>query len=222
MAGSVQVDLSTIANGSWCNVGGGSLFGCSALPTGQQTYNGTTFNIANGASGNAWFSSVAAGNGAGTVSVTIQTNVMNAVSAQTLMNTLWGQSGVSYDSITFNFGAAGSLTDTLTGNNTLRDYNKWVWTNSVVAPTTVGWTDTSQRLDEQSFSFGSYAGDELTSVTLTDSGNYDFSRAFLAALTIDTGGDPLTDPPATPEPGYLAFVGAGFLGLGLVFRRKRA
>lgn len=216
MADNVEVDLSGIANGSWCNVGGGSLFGCSAMPTGQQTFNGEGFNIANGPTGNAWFSSVAANNGSGVASVTIQVNVANAQSVQTLMNTLWGQGGTSYDTISFT-GSLGTITDSLSGNNTLRDYNNWVWTNSIASPTTTAWTDTTQRLDEQTFSLGADSGETLTSITITDSGNNDFSRLFLAGMTIDP-----SDPAAAPEPGYLALVGGGLLGAGLLFRRKRA
>ncbi len=196
------------------------MYGCSALPTGQQTYNGETFNIANGPSGNAWFSSVAAGNGGGVTSVTIQTNVTNATSVKTLMNTFWGQSLTSYDTITFTGSKGTSAPISLTGNNTLRDYNNWVWTNGIIQPTVQAWTDTSQRLDEQSFSLGDYSGETLTSITITDSGNNLFSRAFLAALTVDT--DPTANAgTTTPEPSYLAFVGASLLGVGLLFRRKR-
>ena len=195
------------------------MFGCSALPTGAQTFNGESFNIASGTSGNAWFSSVAAGNGGGTVSVTVQTNVANALSVSTLINTFWGQSGTSYDSITFT-GSKGSFTESLTGNNSVRDYNNYVWTNSIKQPTTVAWSDGSQRLDEQSFSLGSYAGEDLTSITITDAGNDFFSRAFLAGLTVDNGG--IITEAVTPEPSYLVLVGAGLLGAGLLFRRKRA
>ncbi len=221
MAASVSVDLSSVANGSWCNAGGLVMFGCSSLPTGLQTYNGESFNIAggNGSPYNAWFSSVAAGNARGTTSVTIQANVTNATSVKTLMNTFWGQSGTSYDTITFN-GSKGSFSESLTGNNSLRDYNNWVWTNSISQPTTVAWTDTNQRFDEQTFSLGNYAGENLTSVTITDWGNEYFSRAFLAALTVDTAGT-TSGATVTPEPSYLAFVGASLLGVGLLFRRKR-
>ena len=194
------------------------MFGCTSMPTGMQTLNGDTFNI--GAGNNAWFSSVAAGNGGGTTSVTIQTNVMNASTVKTLMNTFWGQSGTSYDTITFT-GSMGSFTDSLTGNNSLRDYNNYVWTNSIVQPTTVAWSDTDQRLDEQTFSLGSYAGEDLTSITITDWGNEYFSRAFIAALTVDTSDPTGNAGTATPEPSYLAFVGASLLGVGLLFRRKR-
>lgn len=217
MADSVAVDLSTYANGSWCNVGGGAMYGCAALPTGQQTYNGQTFNIANGASGNAWFSSVQANGGSAPQTLTINVNIMNATSVNTLMNTFWGQSGMALDTIEF-IGSMGTETQTLTGNNTLRDYNNWVWTNSINAPTTVAWTDTTQRLDEQTFSLGQYAGEDLTQIVITDSGNQNFSRAFLAALTVDTDPDPAT----IPEPGYLALVGGTLLGAGVLFRRKRA
>lgn len=193
------------------------MYGCAAMPTGQQVYNGTQFDIGSGA----WFSSVAANNRAGTVTLTINTNVMNAVSVSTLMNTFWGQNGVVLDSIQFGFsdGTSTPVID-LTGNNTLRDYNNWVWTNSITAPTTNAWTDTSQRLDEQTFSLGSEAGKDLTSITITDWGNQNYSRAFLAALTVET--DPAGNASTIPEPGYLAFVGGGFLGAGLLFRRKRA
>jgi PEP-CTERM motif len=222
LASSVAVDLSSYANGSWCNVSGGTMYGCASLPTGQQTYNGETFNIANGPNGNAWFSSVAAGNGAGTVSLTIQTNVTNAVTVKTLMNTFWGQSGTSYDSITFQGTGGATFSENLTGNNTLRDYNNYVWTNSIVQPTTTAWTDVSQRFDEQTFVLpASFQGQTLTSITITDWGNDMFSRAFLAALTVDTLSTPNADP-TTPEPGTLALVGVSLLGVGAFFRRKSA
>lgn len=76
---------------------------CTALPSGSQVFNGQNFDIA-GANGgnNAWFSSAAANNGPGSVSLTIPVNVANVVSAYTLMNTFWGQSGATpYDSVTF-------------------------------------------------------------------------------------------------------------------------
>lgn len=192
------------------------MYGCSSIPTGMQTYNGQTFDISNGPNGNAWFSSVAANNTSGTVSLTINLNVMNATSVNTLMNTFWGQTGASYDTITLT-GSKGTETIALTGNNTLRDYNNWVWTNSITQPTTVAWTDTTQRLDEQTFSLGQYAGEDLTQIVITDTGNQDFSRAFLAALTVND-----SDSSVVPEPSYLAFVGATLLGAGLLFRRKRA
>lgn len=218
----MAVDLSGIANGSWCNAGGLQMFGCTAIPTGQQTFNGETFNIANGPNGNAWFSSAAAGNQAGTTSVTIQTNVTNATTVKTLMNTFWGQNGTSYDTITFT-GSKGTFSESLTGNNSLRDYNNYVWTNSIVQPTTVAWTDIDQRLDMQTFSLGEYAGETLTSITITDWGHEYFSRAFLAALTVDSDGDPTASVTAvTPEPAGLALVGASLLGAGWLFRRKRS
>ena len=102
-ATSVSIDLSAFANGSWCNVGGGPMVNCTALPSGSQVFNGQNFDIA-GANGgnNAWFSSAAANNGPGSVSLTIPVNVANVVSAYTLMNTFWGQSGATpYDSVTF-------------------------------------------------------------------------------------------------------------------------
>ncbi len=217
LADSVSVNLSSVENGSWCGV---SLYGCAAMPTGTQNYGGDTFNIGGANGGNtAWFSTVASGNSNAVTSVTIQVNVTNATTVKTLMNTLWGQSGVSYDTLTVN-GSKGSFSVDLTGNNSLRDYNNYVWTNSVKAPTAQAWSDTSQRLDEQTFSLGNYSGETLNSITITDRGGELFSRAFLAALTVDTNST-IEAGTATPEPSYLAFVGASLLGAGLLFRRKR-
>lgn len=211
----VPIDLSSVANASWCNVGR-PMFGCTTLPTGSLDVNGTTFNIAGGNGGNnAWFSSVAANNGSGTVSVTIPVNVANATKVFTLMNTFWGQASAE-DVITFTGSAGATYSVNLIGNQDVRDYNDYIWTNSISGNTAAAWSNGSgQRLDEQTFVLpASFANQMLESITVTDSGNDVFSRIFLAGLTVD--------PVSTPEPATMALVGVALIGAGLFFRRKRA
>ncbi len=183
------------------------MFGCSTLPTGIQTFNGTNFNIA-GANGgnNAWFSSVAANNGPGTVSVTIPVNVVGATSVSTLMNTFWGQSGTSYDMITFTGTGGVSYSVNLTGNSSVRDYNNYIWTNSVSGPTQMAWTnDGSQRWTSRRFSFLLHSRTKHSNRLLSPIAATPFLRGcFLPALTVD---------PIRPRSG------AGLAGVG---RRRSA
>lgn len=223
----VNVDLSGVANGSWCDVGGGPLVNCSIMPSGMQTFNGQSFDIA-GANGgnNAWFASVAANNGPGTVSVVVPVNVANVTSVYTLLNTMWGQSGASYDTVTFAGSAGASYSITLTGDNAIRDYNQYIWTNSISASanSVTAWNNYGsgggQRLDQQTFVLPSDFGNQtLQTITLTDTGNDDFSRIFLAGLTVNTAGD--SDPPSSvPEPITVLLAAGGLIGLGLLGRRN--
>lgn len=221
----VTVDLSAYANGSWCNVGGGPLVYCSSMPSGVQTFNGEPFDIA-GANGgnNAWFSSVAANNGPGAVSLVLPVNVADVVNVYTLLNTMWGQSGTSYDTITFTGSAGDTYSVALMGNYAIRDYNRYIWTNSISAAANSvsvwnnyaigGW----QRLDEQAFILpAAFANETLETVTITDTGSDDFSRIFLSGLTLETAGDP---PSAVPEPAALLLTAGGFIGIGLLGRRN--
>lgn len=224
----MQVDLSGVANGSWCDADGIRLFGCTSLPVGQQTLNGTAFDIAGGnGANNAWFSSVAADNGSGKVSVTIPVNIAGARSVNTLLNTFWGQSGTSYDTITFTGSNGATHSVSLTGNNSLRDYNSYIWTNSLATPGIAAnaWNNYSQggrqRLDEQQFVLpGDFSSQTLDSITITDAGGGTFSRAFLAGLTVVTA-DVSPNAAAVPEPSSLFIFGGALLGAGLLFRRKR-
>jgi hypothetical protein len=226
LAEPVMVDLSNYANGSWCNVGGGPLVYCNSMPSGVQTFNGETFNIAGSNGGNnAWFSSVAANNGSGSVSLVVPVNVANVVNVYTLLNTMWGQSGTSYDTITFTGSAGDTYSVDLMGNYAIRDYNRYIWTNSISASANSfsvwnnygigGW----QRLDEQIFALpAAFADETLQTITITDRGDVDFSRIFLSGLTLETAADP-PDAPTVPEPAAILLTAAGFIGIGLLGRR---
>lgn len=197
---------------------------CTSLPSGNQTYNGQPFDIAGSNGGNnAWFSSVAANNGSGSVSLTIPVNVSGVVSAYTLMNTFWGQSGASYDAVTFTGSLGTVYTVTLMGNSDIRDYNNYIWTNSTGASGTINaWNNYasggSQRLDEQIFLLpGVFASETLTSIKITDTGGDTFSRLFLAGLTLDTN----DNSTATPEPASLLLTAAGLMAAGILGLRRR-
>ncbi len=226
-AESVAINLSSAANGAWCNVGGGYLVNCESMPSGQQLFNASLFSIA-GANGgnNAWFSSVAANNGAGSVSLAIPVNLPNVTSVHTLLNTLWGQNGTSYDTVTFTGSSGAVYSVNLTGNYAIRDYNQYIWTNSLnpAANSVAVWNNYAsgggQRLDEQTFILPQAFGDQtLETITITDNGANVFSRIFLAGLTVDTAA---ADPASSvPEPAVLLLTAGGLIAMGLLRRRSR-
>jgi len=197
------------------------MYGCSTLPSGTLNVNGTVFDIA-GANGgnNAWFSSAAANNGPGTVNVTIPINLKGATTVYTLMNTFWGQTVGSYDTVTFTGSSGTTYSVDLYGDKDIRDYNAADWTNSVSGNTQQAWTNStdSQRLDMQTFVLPSdFADQTLVSMTITDNASTVYSRIFLAGLTVDPA-----DPVTVPEPAPLALVGGVLIAAGIFFRRRRA
>jgi hypothetical protein len=192
LARGVPVNISAEANGSWCGV---NIFNCSTWPTGKQTYDGVTFKIPS--PNNAWFASVVNG-GAGQVSVTIPVNVAHVSTVYTLMNTVFGSTQSDLLSITFTGSNGATWTYQLVGGTDIRDYNNDGYTNSIDCriaggPGQVGtvsaWNNgEGQRLDMQIYVLpSSFHGQSLASITITDNGNYDVQRSFIAALTVSTG-----------------------------------
>lgn len=191
-AADTAVDLSKVANDTWCGI---NLINCSTFPSGSQTYNDLPFDIPN--SNNAWFAYEAAGGGSGTVSVTIPVNVKDVKTVYTLMNTIWGSKTKGL--LTFEFTGTGGATWTFSpveGTDT-RDYNNGNYVNSIDCnlpsgagkATAIGaWHNTGgQRLDMQIFELpSSFDGQTLTSVKITDSGDTNVQRAFIAAMTVST------------------------------------
>jgi len=200
-ASTIPVDISGIANESW------SLFiGGNTIPTGNQMYNGVPFDIPSG-SDNGWF----AFNGSSPATVTLNIGVANVTTVYTLMDTIWGQPGpASYVSLTFTGSNGAIFTDPLYGNSDIRDFNApSYYTNSINNTSTINaWTGPNysmsgcflnapchHRLDEQIITLpAAFATQTLTSLTILDTGNDNFQRSFLAALTVNTAG------PASPAP----------------------
>ncbi len=192
------ISIASFVNNSWC---GEALLGCSTFPYGTKHYNGITYDILGtklGTVNSAWFAADAAGQGSGTVSITIPVNVAKVKTVYTLMNTEWGSTQTGLITITFTGSAGAIWTFELTGGVNVRDYNNGNYTDTCICqlPGTVAqsgtinaWTSTSgqQRLDEQIYELpAAFATQTLDSITITDSGNENVQRAILAAVTVST------------------------------------
>jgi len=218
------------------------LLNSAVFPTGAQTYNGVPFNL-----GPIWSADVAAAGGSGTVTDVIPIDVNNANTVYTLLNTEWGQPGTpSLVTLTFTFSDNSTYVVSLLGNTSVRDYNNYIWTDSISntwsAPngmtdsTVNAWNDISvgvncpaqqcseqnfQRLDEQIINIPSlFNGLTLVSLTITDIGTHASYPPGLtdqrSFLSALTVGG--TNVTSVPEPGTWALL---FGGLGFVALRKR-
>lgn len=236
-AGLVPIDISGEANTTWSafpNLLNGNLF-----PTGTHTYGGVAFNI-----GAVWSSDVQANGASGLVQTTIAINVPAASTIYTLMNTEWGEPAEngSFLQYTFTFSNESTYTVELFGNQAVRDYNNYTWTNSISGAWSAagGMTDSTievfndgvgQRLDEQIINIpASFLGLTLVSLTIDDFGNHSNpadallqtpssdpthpQRGFLAGLSVGQPNSP------TPEPGTIVML-LGGLGAMVLLRKRR-
>ena len=190
-AGEIPIDISALANEPWTFVGPNNFIitNGSTFPTGNLNLGGIPFVIPSGPN-NYWAGGATAGFGPGTVSLTIPVGVPGVTSVFTLLNTMWGQFGPNaYLFITFRGSNGAIATVPLVGNVNVRDYNNDGGDNQINATSTVLVWDNGigQRLDRQEFIFPpALAGQTLTSVTITDTGNEVFSRAIFSGLTVST------------------------------------
>jgi hypothetical protein len=195
-----KISISSLVNNSWCGEG---LLGCSTFPYGAKRYDNVTYTVLGNKKGTvntAWFASDAAGQGGGTVTITIPVNVAKVKTVYTLMNTEWGSTQTGLISIKFTGSGGATWTYNLTGGVNVRDYNNGSFTNTCIcqlpggvgeSATINGWTNSTgqQRLDEQIYELpASFATQTLESITITDSGNENEQRAILAAITVSTTG----------------------------------
>jgi hypothetical protein len=182
-AGEIPIDISAYANVPWTY----QLTNGSGFPTGNLNYGGVPYSVPTGPN-NWWSANYAANGGAGTVSVTIPVGVAGVTSAFTWLNTENGQPGpTAYLYVTFHW-SGGSATAPLIGDVNVRDYNNYV-VNTINDTSTVQvWSNgLGQRLDRQEYIIPpSLSSQVLESVTITDTGNYGFSRAIFSALTVST------------------------------------
>jgi hypothetical protein len=91
--------------------------------------------------------------------------------------------------ITFTGSGGATVTHSLVGGVNVRDFNNDGYQNTINnTSTTQVWTNGGgQRLDRQEYILpAEFAGQVLTSVTVTDTGNEVFSRAVFSAITVST------------------------------------
>ena len=201
-AANKTISLSSVTNNSWCGDLGVYNLNCSTFPYGTKHYNGIPFLIPGtkkGTENDAWFADHAAGGGGDVVSVTIPINVAKVKTVYTLMNTIWGSTATGLLSITFTGSEGATWTFDPIGGVNVRDYNNGNYTDTCICqlPGGVGEAGTinawvngeGQRLDEQIYELpAAFATQTLVSITITDSGNEDVQRSFLAAVTVSTTG----------------------------------
>ncbi|MFY9645978.1 MAG: hypothetical protein WAK29_12410 [Terriglobales bacterium] len=194
------IDISSVTNTTWCGAPEGGFLNCATFPYGEQTYDGIPYLIpgnAQGTANNIWNSQVAAGGGSGTVSVTIPINVAKVKTVYTLINTYWGSTQSGLVTVTFTGSAGATWTFDPVGNVNIRDYNNGSYTDSIACHLPAGaaksatinaWVNgDGQRLDEQVYELpAAFHTQTLVSMTITDSGNTNVQRSFLAGVTVST------------------------------------
>jgi len=189
--GEIAIDLSSLVNEPWTfnGPGGAGIINGGTFPTGSQNFGGIPFTIPAGPN-NYWGAAAAADFGSGVVNVTIPVGVEGVTSVFTLINTMWSQPGPNaYLYITFTGSAGATARQPLVGGVNVRDYNNDGFQNTINTTSTVQvWTNgLGQRLDRQEYILpAEFATQVLTSVTITDEGADEYSRAVLAGLTVGT------------------------------------
>ena len=187
----VPVDFSSQFNGSRNDA---FLANGGTFPTGPQlfTHNTDQVPVNMGGVGDlntpwAWFANSAANGGPAPVALTVNTNIANVTSVFTMINTFWGANGnPPFASITFNATNAVTQTFSLIGNDNIRDYNQFVWTNVINNTNTreIFNNTFGQRLDMQRFDLSAaFATETLTSIVLNDAGFANFQRSFISGIT---------------------------------------
>lgn len=114
-------------------------------------------------------------------SIAFTVSVPSPTAVYTVINTFYGQPGVSNATVRFTGTNGASATFELVGDVDVRDYNNWTWTNLVNGSTTqMWWTnnlnpspfDQSHRLDAQHFDLqAAFAGETLTGISITAPAN---------------------------------------------------
>jgi hypothetical protein len=171
-------------------------------PVGDVTFLGVPFDIP-GPLGtlNIWNGDVAAPAG-GEAMVTVPVNLPDVSEVHLLLNTWWGQPGVhAHIDLIFD---TGTFTRNLIGNDDIRDYENWIFTNHINGVTTVRVFDGHSTLENVPGRIDKmvipvpprYQGANLLAVRITDDGHPYFQRILFMGLTVRVGSGISVEEPA--------------------------
>jgi hypothetical protein len=158
-------------------------------------YSGLTFTLLDPSAGNnVWVG------GATGATLDIKLSVTSPTAVYILMNTLYGRAAIANATVLFQGTGKKHKSFTLTGNTTIRDYNNWVWTNTINGTSAREWwtnnlnptsQDQSHRLDAHGFNLGKiFAGQTLTDIIIEAPANagVNYMEPFVAALGVQYAG----------------------------------
>jgi hypothetical protein len=217
----IPVDFSSQANWTWAGYESvpdqpSGVF-LPGAPTGMTNLGGIPFDIkSNDAGYQAWNSYVAANEGSGQVSLTMNVDIYGATNVYTLINTFWGGPN-SYASLILSDANGDTYTKSFVGYVDTRDvegnnsFNGTTTTNVFSGTYIDGVTGV---LDMQNIVLPSaFANQTLTSIELVDNGSPGVERAVLDGVTVETA--------SVPEPSaFVSLFGAGLAGL-IIFACRR-
>jgi hypothetical protein len=139
----------------------------------------------------------------------VELAVPKATAVQILINTGWGQSGIPNAFVDVETSGGSSKTFKLIGNKTIRDFNNWIFTNSINGKQTQEWwtnnknpqpNDQSHRYDAHVIDISSVVkNDTLTRVVVRAPQNAatGFLEPFVFAVNVEYPGKPGPKPKCT-------------------------
>ena len=180
------IDLAPSANARLQAIGAGAV---GQLPEGDQRFGGVAFRIPVGGA-NVWSAASAVGSNPRVLEVPV--NAFGVTKVNTLINTLWGESGRgTAASITFIGSAGARYTVNLDGNVHIRSYLLGSSTNTINGTSTRGvftagaGQGNQVRLDMQLFTLPrAFASQTLTSIRITDTGATGSQRVIVSGVTV--------------------------------------
>jgi hypothetical protein len=160
-----------------------------------------TFTLLDPAAGNNFWLGAATG-----ATLDIKLSVASPTAVYALMNTQYGQSAIANATVVFKGTGKTHKSFKLIGNKTIRDFNNWVWTDTINGTSAQEWwtnnlnpqpDDQSHRLDAHKFTLApTFTGQTLTDIIFEAPANAgtNYMQPFVAAVGLQYAGG------ATPVP----------------------